>query len=119
MRNARSTASSRLLPKVAPISDAHVTAHLYHAAHCDWKIPVDHTALWEIGDVCVRANFSVAAENYFAGFFRHKADQRFEKCRLTRAVRSKQRNTMTAMQIETDVMHRRHAMISDCQILYF
>ena len=105
--------------KTAPIADPHVTTHLDHAAHRDWKIPVNHTALWEIGNVGVRANFSVTAENDLAGFFWHKADQRFEKCCLTRAVRSEQRDTMTAMQVEANVVHRWHPMICHRQILYF
>ena len=105
--------------EMAPVADTHVTAHLDHAAHGNWKIPVDYTALWEIGDVGVGANFSVTAENDLAGFLWHEADKRFEKCGFTRPVRSEERDAMTAMQVEADVMHGRHTMIGHCQILYF
>ena len=56
--------------ETAPLADAHVTAHLHHPAHGDGKIPVDHAALRQIGDVSIRAHFSVTAENDLAGFLR-------------------------------------------------
>jgi hypothetical protein len=94
-------------------ADAHVTAHLDHAAHGDRKIPVDHAALREVSDVSVRTNLFVTAENNRARLPWHEADERFEKCGLARAVRPEQRNAMTAAQVEADVMHRRNAMISN------
>ena len=48
--------------ETAPIADAHVTAHLDHATHGNWKVPVDHAALREVGNVGVGTDFSVTAE---------------------------------------------------------
>jgi hypothetical protein len=35
------------------------------------KIPIDHAALRQIGDVRIRSDFSVTAENNRSGFLRH------------------------------------------------
>src|SRR5438477_6903367 len=54
-----------------PDAEAHVPAHLDHAARGYREIPIDHAALRQIGDVGIRSDFSMTAENDDSGFLRH------------------------------------------------
>ncbi len=54
-----------------PDAEAHVPAHLDHVARGYRKIPIDHAALRQIGDISICSDLSVTAENDGSGFLRH------------------------------------------------